>query len=166
MRGFTALLVFAVVGGGLCGALGFAEAKSQATFGTSGVRQSVNDKKTGVVLVSDQKQIWISCRVAKPHQALPEGFCDRLIAGLVQATGQQVGTTLVVPEGETTVIVEVDQTNAQGAGVTLRVGRAENGTFVQSQRQEVRLRTTDAPLLAGSAQALVYPIVSLLKAAP
>lgn len=154
MRGFTfcaAVLSFLVV---------FQAMSAGAT--TLRGQEGGFSPKERVILVTEQKQVWIQCRTAQPNQKLPEGFCERLKTDFATTTGWQVNSQTAIPGAMLGLVVIVDQSHGHRALVTLIAGTGQNGAFIENQRQNLNLGSVDAPLRAGSAQALVFPMVGIL----
>lgn len=137
----------------------------------------------GGIMVKQQAAVWLQCQSEagqieagqiEPGQieagqieagAIPDlpGFCARLRSDLARQSGRVLGTEAIVPEGAQVLRVTIAPHGAYRAMVTLAVGRQVGGQFLATTTQQMRLRSMDAPLQAGSAAALVYPLVSLLE---
>lgn len=119
--------------------------------------------KQGIVMVKQQAAVWLHCRFEVGQTPEVPGFCARLLADFTRQSGRVVSAEAIAPEGAQVLVVSVAARNDHRAMVTLAVGHQIQGQFVASTTQDMRLGSTDAPLRAGSAAALVYPLVNLLE---
>lgn len=117
----------------------------------------------GIVMVKQQAPVWLQCRFEAGQSPELPGFCARLRADFIRLSGREVSAEATAPEGAQVLVVTIAPRDAHRAMVTLAVGRQMQGQFVAATTQQMRLGSVDAPLRAGSAAALVYPLVSLLE---
>ncbi|WP_426034404.1 hypothetical protein [Cypionkella sp. TWP1-2-1b2] len=145
------------------GMLALSVALGGAAVCAATVQTKPNRSEKGIVMVKQQAPVWLHCQfAAEPSFEVP-GFCARLLADFTRQSGRVVSTQAAPPEGAQVLVVTVAPRNDHRATVQLAGGRQINGQFVPSATQQMRLGSMDAPLQAGSAAALVYPMVNLLE---
>lgn len=116
-----------------------------------------------IVMVKQQAPVWLHCQFTVGQDPEVPGFCARLLADFTRQSGRVVSAEATIPEGAQVLVVTMAVRNDHRAAVTLAAGRQVQGEFVSSSTQQLRLGNMDAPLQAGSAAALIYPMVNLLE---
>lgn len=116
-----------------------------------------------LIMVKLDAPVWLQCRFEAGQFAEVPEFCARLRADFQRQSGQALADESTPPEGARVLVVSVALRDSHRAMVTLAAGRQGADGFVPQTTQELRLGGADAPLRAGSAAALVYPLAGLLE---
>lgn len=130
----------------------------------AGTMLSAQDRgENGIIMVKQQPAVWLQCQFEAGPGAEVPGFCARLLADFTRQSGRIVNPEPIAPDGAQVLIVSIAPRDGYRAAVVLTVGWQVQGQFVPAGTQHMRLGSMDAPLRAGSAAALVYPLVGLLE---
>lgn len=130
----------------------------------AGTMQPVQDRgENAIIMVKQQPPVWLQCQFKAGLGAEVPGFCARLLADFTRQSGRIVNPQPIAPDGAQVLIVSIAPRDSYRAAVVLAVGWQVQGQFEQTGAQHMRLGSMDAPLRAGSAAALVYPLVGLLE---
>lgn len=134
-----------------------------AEIAVAGAELVPQPTENGGIMVKLDAPVWLQCSFAAGQFPEVPEFCARLRADFQRQSGQALADESTPAKGARVLVVSVMLRDSHRASVTLAAGRQSARGFVPQTTQELRLGGADAPLRAGSAAALVYPLVGLLE---